>query len=249
VNAALAIANNVDAHTKSLSGAMLGAFNPAITSAYGAGDLNRMKALAYRASKLSLLFVLIFILPLSLELEEVLRIWLKNPPEFVYGLCLMVFAVTIVDQATIGQMIAINTKGDIFWPTIFQSGSLLMGFPLALLFCCWGWGVYSVVAALLLSMISCSLWRVWFARRKVSMSAWYWIKGTVVPIMVGAVFSALVGWVPRLFMVSSITRIVVVGLICDATLALLAWTILLDEDERLFLKGRFGVLFSRLKSK
>lgn len=249
VNAAMAIANNVDAHTKSLSGAMLVAFNPAITSAYGAGDMDRMRALAYRASKLSLLFILIFMLPLSLELEEVLRIWLKNPPEFVYGLCLMVFAVTITDQATIGQMIAINTRGKILWPTVFQSGSLLMGFPLAWLFCWLGWGVYSVVAALLLSMISCSLWRVWFARGLVSMSAWYWIKRIVFPVVIGASFSAAVGWLPRLFMAPSFLRIVVVGLMCDATLVLLAWTVLLDEDERVFLKARLGGLFCSLKSK
>lgn len=249
VNAAMAIANNVDAHTKSLSGSMLGAFYPAITSAYGAGDLNRMRILAYRASKLSLLFVLVFMLPLGLELEKVLQIWLKNPPEYVYGLCLMVFTVTITDQSTIGQMMAINTRGKILWPTVFQSGSLLMGFPLAWIFCWLGWGVYSVVAALLLSMASCSAWRIWFARSLVSMSAWYWVKRIFVPVAVGTAISAVVGCLPRLFMPPSFWRIVTVGLICDATLITLAWLILLDKDEQEFIRCRLGVLFGKLKTK
>jgi hypothetical protein len=246
VNAAMAIANNVDAHTKSLSGSMLGAFHPAITSAYGAGDFDRMRALAYRASKLSLLFILIFMLPLGLELEKVLQIWLKNPPEYVYGLCLMVFAVTITDQSTIGQMIAINTRGKILWPTVFQSGSLLMGFPLAWLFCWLGWGVYSVVAGLLLSMASCAAWRIWFARSLVSMSAWYWVKRIFIPVVIGAVVSAAIGLIPRLFMAPSFGRIVTVGLLCDATFIMLAWGVLLDVDEREFLKRRVGLLYRNL---
>ena len=249
VNAAMAIANNVDAHTKSLSGSMLGAFNPAITSAYGSGDLERMRALAYRASKLSLLFILVFMLPLGLELEKVLQIWLKNPPEYVYGLCLMVFAVTITDQSTIGQMIAINTRGKILWPTVFQSGSLLMGFPLAWLFCWLGWGVYSVVAALLLSMASCSVWRIWFARSLVSMSAWYWLKRIMIPIAIGTAFSVAIGLMPRLFMAPSFGRIVIVGLFCDATFIMLAWGVLLDVEEREFLRARLGLMYRNFMAK
>ena len=69
------------------------------------------------------------------------------------------------------------------------------------------------------------------------------------PVVTGASISALVGWVPRLFMSPSFLRIVTVGLMCDATLVLLAWSVLLDEDERVFLKARLGGLFCSLKSK
>ena len=249
VNAAMAIANSVNAHTRSLSGSMLGALYPAITSAYGAGDLERMRALAYRASKLSVLFVLIFMLPIALELEEVLRVWLINPPEYVYGLCLLVFAVTITDQITIGQMMAINTRGKILWPTVFQSGSLLMGFPLAWLFCWVGFGVYSVAVALLISMFSCSAWRIWFARGLVSMSSWYWIKRILIPVVLCALISAVIGWMPRLFMPPSLYRIVVAGLVSDVILLALAWLVLLDGDEREFLRGRFSLLYRNLKAR
>lgn len=249
VNAAMAIANNVNAHTRSLSSAMLGAFHPAITSAYGAGDLDRMRTLAYRVSKLSLLCILIFMLPISLELEEVLRVWLVNPPEYVYGLCLLVFAVTIADQSTIGQMIAINARGKILWPTVFQSGSLLMGFPIAWVFCWLGYGVYSVAVALLLSMVSCSAWRIWFARCLASMSAWYWAKRIFMPVAIGSTISAATGCLPRLFMQPSLLRIVIVGLLCDVTLITLAWSVLLDKDEREFLKSRFDILCSKFKVK
>lgn len=249
VNAAMTIANSVNAHTKSLSGSMLGAFYPAITSAYGAGNLDLMRALAYRVSKLSLFCILIFMLPLALELEEVLRIWLKNPPDYVYGLCLLVFVVTVTDQATIGQMMAINTRGKILWPTIFQSGSLLMGFPLAWLFCWLGWGVYSVGAALFLSMFSCSAWRIWFARSLVSMSAWYWINRTLLPFLFATMISAAVALIPRMFIHPSFWRIILTGFSCDTILFVLAWFFILDENEREYLKGHIEKILSKFKSK
>lgn len=81
------------------------------------------------------------------------------------------------------------------------------------------------------------------------MSAWYWMERIIVPVVIGASVSAAVGWMPQLFMAPSFLRIVLVGLMCDATLVLLAWTVLLDEDERVFLKGHLGALLCRLRSK
>ena len=142
-----------------------------------------------------------------------------------------------------------NTRGKILWPTIFQSGSLLMGFPLAWLFCWLGWGVYSVGAALFISMFSCSAWRIWFARRLVSMSAWYWVNRTLLPFLFATVISAAIALIPRMFMLPSFWRILVTGFLCDTILFVLAWFFILDENEREYLKGHVGRLFNKFKSK
>lgn len=234
VNASMTVANSVNGHTTTLSGAMLGAFQPAIVSACGAGDELRMRALAYRACKFSMLFILVFMLPLSLELREILKIWLVNPPRYVYGLCLTIFATTLIDQSAIGHMLAVNAKGKIAMYQTVLGTSLLLSLPLAWLFCAMGYGVYSVAVALFLTMAFCALGRVWFARKLVGMSARYWISSIMLPIVMVTTLGAIFGLLPRFFMEESIWRVIVTTIFCEVAFIPLVWCVLFDNSEREF---------------
>ena len=242
VNASMTVANTVNGHTTTLSGAMLGAFSPAIVNAYGAGDLERMRALAYRAGKFSVLLIMLFMIPLSLELKEVLRLWLVNPPQYVYGLCLVMFAMTIIDQSAIGHMMAVNARGKIAKYQAFLGTSLLLTLPLAWIFCALGGNVYWVAVALLMMMTFCSLGRVWFARDLASMSAWYWIKRIVTPAAVSGVICLAIGLIPQIFMSPSFFRIIVTTLLCECAFIPLAYFVVLEPSERAYLATRLPFL-------
>ena len=238
VNASMTIANSLNSHTMTLSSAMTGAFQPAIVSSYGAGDYDKMRALAYRACKFSMLFILIFMLPLALELREILRIWLVNPPEYIYGLCMVIFVMTLIDQSAVGHMLAVNARGKIALYQSVLGTSLLLSLPLAWLFCYLGFGVYFVAVALLISMTFCAWGRVWFARSLVGMSARYWAFSIVLPVVVILVIAIAVGLSPRLFMEESFLRIIMTTTLCEVTFIPLVWFILLDKSERQFIKGK-----------
>ena len=234
VNASMTVANSVNAHTTTLSVAMIGAFQPAIVSACGAGDEDRMRALAYRASKFSMLFILVFMLPLALELNEVLRLWLINPPQYVYGLCMVVFATTLIDKSAVGHMLAVNAKGKIAMYQAVLGTSLLLSLPIAWLFCALGYGVYSVVVALFLTMAFCAIGRVWFARTLAGMSARYWVFSIILPVFTVTALGTVAGLLARLFMVESFARIVVTAIFCEAAFIPLVWFVLFDKTEREF---------------
>ena len=238
VNASMTIANTVNAQTTTLSGAMLGAFQPAIVSACGAGDDNRMRSLAYRACKFSMLFILVFMLPLTLELRAVLRLWLINPPQYVYGLCIVIFATTLIDQSAVGHMLAVNAKGKIALYQTVLGTSLLLSLPMAWFFCAMGYGVYSVAVALFLTMAFCAIGRVWYARPLVGMSARYWVFSTILPVFAVTLFGAIVGLLPRFFMEESFARIIVTASFCEAAFIPLVWFVLFDNSEREFVKRK-----------
>ena len=234
VNASMTVANSVNTHTTTLSGAMLGAFQPAIVSACGAGDETRMRSLAYRACKFSMLFILVFMLPLALELHEILRVWLINPPRYVYGLCLAIFATTLIDQSAVGHMLAVNAKGKIAMYQMALGTCHLLSLPLAWLFCALGYGVYFVAIALFLTMAFCALGRVWFARKLAGMSARYWALSIMLPILIVTTCGTFFGLLPRFFMEESFSRIVVTTIFCEVTFIPLVWFVLFDNSEREF---------------
>jgi O-antigen/teichoic acid export membrane protein len=175
VNAAMSIANSVNAQSIALVTAMQGAFTPAIVQACGAGDDELMRKMAFRACKFGTLLVLIFALPLGLEIENVMKLWLKTPPSYSSGLCLFMLAVVVVDKCSIGHMIAVMAKGRIARYQMFLGAVLICSLPIAWIFVELGFGVYSIGMALFLMSTVCSLGRIWFARKLVKMSARIWL--------------------------------------------------------------------------
>ena len=235
-NAAMTIQSSVTGHTMMLSESLNQAFQPAIVTAYGAGEMERMRNLSYRACKFSTLLVLLFVIPLGLELEEVLRLWLVNPPQYVYGLCLIAFLMTVIDQSAVGHMLAVNARGKIASYQFFLGGALLMTLPLAWLLCHLGYGIYAVGFSLLATMTVCAWGRVWFARHLVGMSARYWMRTILLPIFAISVICLAVGYMPRLFWPSGILRIMITSMICEITFLPLVWFLCLSLEEREFIK-------------
>ena len=113
INASMSIANQVSGQTQTLASAMQAAFQPAIVTALGSGDVELARRMAYRASKFALALTLIFCLPLMIEIDYVLKLWLKSPPQYTAGLCLCMLIFFIVDKASIGQCLACNATGKI----------------------------------------------------------------------------------------------------------------------------------------
>lgn len=232
MNTSMSIANSVNAQTTTLSGAMLTAFQPAIVSAYGAGDNDKMRTLAFRACKFAMLLMLIFALPISLELRQILRLWLKSPPMYTYGLCLIMFAMTIIDQSTIGYIAAVNANGRIAKYQTFLGSSLMMALPIAWFLCALGLNVYFCGLAMLITLTICAWGRVWFGRQLVGLSVRYWAVHVVLPVFILGIICALLGILPRFIIGDSLLRIVFTTFLCELVLMLGAWLGVLDDVER-----------------
>lgn len=72
------------------------ALNPQITKSYAVGDLSYMHSLIFRGAKFSYFLMLFFVIPLCLETELVLKLWLSIvPPHAVAFVRLTLIAATI----------------------------------------------------------------------------------------------------------------------------------------------------------
>lgn len=82
LNAAFGIATQVNRYVSMFTGSIHHAAVPQIMKSYGAGNQNRSLSLVYTISRISALMMLIPAVPLLLCLDDILVIWLKNPPEY-----------------------------------------------------------------------------------------------------------------------------------------------------------------------
>lgn len=246
VNAAMSIANTVNGHASSLSRALMNAFSPAIMTAYGTGDYRAANRLALRGCKFAILLSLLFALPLSLELPEVMRLWLKNPPKFATGLCWIMIFYYLVDVCTTGHMVAVNAHGKIFWYNLVLSSITIATLPIALVSGLMGCNVYSVGGTLILVATVNSIGRTLFARLYVGMSIRYWAFRVIIPSALLAALCGGIGFLPHFVMKASFIRVVVTTLVTETVFVPLVWSIAFDHNERVFVKEK---VLSRLVGK
>lgn len=236
INASYQIANTVNGNASSLSSALIGAFTPAISTAYGAGDVLGMKVMSHRANKFGVVLMLFFMVPLSIELNVVLDLWLKSPPMYSFGLCLCVMIALIADKCTVGQMVAVLASGKVSVYQMFVGSIMIMSFPIAIVLSLFGFGVVvSVGFALITTSIVGSLGRVYFAWRIVGLSPHIWLRETIAPVTGSALVAFFFGLFMHQWLEPSLCRIALVFALSASTFVLMSWRFVMDSNERIYI--------------
>ena len=247
VNASMNIANQVNVGTSTLASALLTAFTPAITTACGAKDYKRMTTLAFEACKFSTLLAIIFVIPVSLELPEIIRIWLKNPPLYTVGLCYLMLVSYICNVWTMGNMIVVNASGKIKQYYITLSAISFFTLPIAILAVYLGGNVYSVGIILVVTMMLNSVGRIYFAQKLLNMSAIRWIKEVMIPIIFTILVCCAIGFLPHLWMQTGIIRIIVTTFVVESIFLPFTWFAVLTTEEKQFISSKIKNIISKLK--
>lgn len=111
VNAARGIAVQVQAAISQFSINFQTAMNPQITKSYAVQDYAYMHSLIFRSSKFTFYLLLLFSLPVMLETEAILRLWLGTVPEYTVIFIRLMLCVTIVDSVANPLMVSASATG------------------------------------------------------------------------------------------------------------------------------------------
>jgi len=246
VNAAYQVAFGLSTQASALSQSLTAAFRPAVTSAEGKGDREAMLEMALQACKFGALLVLIFAIPLMLEMENLLQIWLEAPPAYAAQICQWLLAMLIVERITAGQMMAVNAYGRIARYELIQGISFLTALPLM-------WGMFQLdfkpscigIALFCSALVYCSV-RVIFAKFLLNFPVMPWIRQVVSPILLILVLVSTGGSAVASCLPEGVFRLMLTSLICAFFVLVLAWGALLDRSERMFVFNAIKQLICKI---
>lgn len=131
VNAARGVVTQVETAVMGFANNFMTAINPQITKSYASGDLFYMHKLVCIGSKYSYFLLFFFALPLMLEANTVLSLWLKVVPEYApmfLRLSLSISLVSVLSNTLVTSMLA---TGDIKKYQIIVGGTGMLVFPFA----------------------------------------------------------------------------------------------------------------------
>lgn len=247
INAAYRVAQSVINYTTALASSIIGALQPAVTTAVGEGKYEEAKMLAYRVSKFSPLMILFFAIPVIVEIDELLRLWLITPPEYSAEMCQCILIATVLLKFGWGQHIAVCAIGkiNVFQTTLGTTACASLG--LLVLIIAFGGGPLSIGYMLIIAFGVMTLERVVFARRLIGMSVRYWLVRIVLPISLSAVVSTSVAYLFSRMFSPCFPRVLGTGAVACVALLIFSWLIILDSSEKEFIslniRKRLGVWY------
>lgn len=129
LNAARGIATQVENVVNQFTNNFGTAINPQITKSYAKGDYDYMHKLVFAGSKYSFFLVVVLCLPIILEANQILHLWLGLVPEYAVvflRLTLMISMLSVVSNTLVTSMMA---TGDIKKYQIIVGGLGMIIFP------------------------------------------------------------------------------------------------------------------------
>lgn len=134
VNAARGVAFTVQSKIVDFCNNFQTAIVPQITKSYAQGQYDRMHSLIINSSKLSFYLLLVLSLPIYVEIEEILKLWLKIVPEHTVNFVRIILLCSAVDVLRNPMNTAVHATGNIKKYQLIEATTLLFIVPIAYLF-------------------------------------------------------------------------------------------------------------------
>lgn len=183
LNAAVGLANQVNAAISQFVNGFQQAFSPQLTKLEASGDSEEQQTLIARTSKFSYLILLVIALPVLYNLNYLLGLWLGDYPRFTYEFCFWIVIATLIDSISGPLWVSIFATGEIKSYQIAISILLLLNLPLAFLCGKMGWRPqYMFVCQALINLVAVIV-RLIYLKKSTRFSISQYAKDVLVPIL------------------------------------------------------------------
>lgn len=247
-NAAYGVANQINGALSHFSSTFQKAINPQLMKSEGMNDRNRLLRISLISSKFSVLAIAFFAVPLIIEMEGVLHIWLKdNIPPYTLRLAQLILILSIAYQYSTGIMSAIQASGRIRNYQIIVGSILLLNIPLAFCILILGYPIhYILVGFIILEIISLGI-RLIMAGKLIGMRHNDFFRIVFLPTFLNILIPTVACLVPYFLMTQSFIRIIVVGMVYCSIFLIMMFKLALNESQRNQITAHIKKIFSRQK--
>lgn len=235
INAARGIANTVNSSVTSFAGNFMTALNPQITKNYASGNHAYMTSLILRGSRFSYYILLFLMLPIILETETILNIWLASYPEQTTTFVRLVLIVSIIDALSNTLITLQSATGNIRDYQIAIGGTLLLNFPISYLGLKCGLSPNIVYYTAIIISCICLYLRLLFLKRMKALMPQVFIKGVILNIIPVSLAALILPLILHITISNTICRFIIVVTVSLISTISSIYFIGCNKEERKFI--------------
>lgn len=235
VNAAYGVARQLEGHVRAFSKNFLLAIYPQITKTYAEGDLERSRSLAYKGTKYAFLLLFIVGLPVMLEVDTFLDVWLVEVPEYTAVFVQLTIILSLVEVLLIPIGYINQATGDIKLFQIVSSAAQFLVLPIGYVFLKLGFNPYSVLYTGIATELLTLPWRVVMNKKHAGVTLSEYTKAVLMKILPVIVISTAVCLLVQHFLAQSILNSCIVAALAILMIAATTYLFALSNSERKFM--------------
>ena len=238
VNAARGVAYQVQAALSGFTENIAVAFKPQLVECYAKGDFERTKYLMYSMSKLGYVMVFVLSLPVSLEIEYILKIWLGGgvPQNTAIFTILILFNMVLCSlNLPISQ--TVQAVGNIRNYQTFRSAIVMSVLPISWIALSNGLPAYWVFIILILVNIINQLASMFLLKRVFSYSYKEYTSKVIIPCILFSIVVPIVPFVVHFLFMESFVRLLIVGLLSVLVSIVFLYWVIMTRNEKVFVKN------------
>ncbi len=194
-NAARGVSGQVTGAIKNLVAGFQAAVNPQLTKTYAANDSAATCRLLCKSSKFSYFLLLIISVPVLLEINFLLDVWLIEVPPYTPLFTRIVIIEALFDTLGGPMITSLMATGRIKWYQIVVGSILLFNIPTAYVLLKLGFHIATPLIVSLVFMILGNISRLFFCRSMLGLSFRTYIRTVMIPIALVSVLVTIVPYV------------------------------------------------------
>ena len=183
VNAARGIAVQVQSAVQQFVSGFQTALNPQITKNYASGNLEQMHSLMFRSARFSFLLLFFLSLPVLLETNFLLTLWLKTVPEDTVIFTQIMICISLIYTTANPCVVANQATGKVKVYQMVVGGILLMILPISYIILKLGAPAYSVFLVHFFVESVAQFSRMFMLRKLINLPMWQYMKNIYIPIV------------------------------------------------------------------
>lgn len=239
VNAAMGIANQVNTAVVQFVSNFQVAFRPQIVKYYAQNNIEELRRLILNTSKYSYLLLFAIACPVCFNMDFLLRVWLKNPPEYATEFAVMMLIYALLETLSAPMWMTVQATGKIKKYQLVISSVMFLNIVLSYIFLKIGFGPVTVL------LIKCCLdfvyliVRLIFMKAKIDFSIKEFIKRTILPIFIVSALCIVIVCVVSKIIEKDVLRLVVTAGVFGVVYVFTVVFVALNRNERLQIKTLF----------
>lgn len=246
-NAARAVAVQVEGAITQFVSNFTTALNPQITKSYASGDYDYMIKLVCKGAKYSFFIMYIFIVPIVLEADTILGIWLKKVPHDTPIFMRLVLFSSLATLLGNSLYNAIISTGKIRRYQIVVTFVGCLVFPLSWIAYKLGCPAYTTYIIYIIIYFSLNFIRLSSLKRLMNFPVIFFLKTVFLRISICSVLAFVAPGVLVFYISPSFTRLVLVCIVSFVWSACCIYYIGLDKEERIFCVHKIIKLVNRIR--
>ena len=223
------------------------AINPQITKSYAASNLPYTHSLIYRSSRFSFFLVLLPLLPIILETDFILNLWLTVVPDHTSIFVRVVLLISLINSLANPLAVGIKATGRIKEYELYSASLKLFVLPVAYVLLKFGASPVIVFIVYLVFEFLAFLSNIIVTSHFVKFSLSEYVRNVLIRVIGVSVLSSIIPFITYIFMPATFTRFMIVLISSVVSSSIAIYMLGLTYNERQFINSKLQLFIKKIK--